>query len=74
MIKGKLARNHRIRVIRDNIVVFEGKFSSLRRFKDDVREVQEGYECGFALEGFSDLKEKDLLEAYRVEKVAGKLI
>ncbi len=74
VLKGRLSRNHRVRLIRDNIVVFEGKLSSLRRFKDDVREVQEGYECGVALEGFSDLHEKDLLEAYKIEKVAAKLV
>ncbi len=72
--KGKLARNHSIRVIRDNIVVFQGKLSSLKRFKDDVREVQEGYDCGVVVEGFGQLREGDILESYRVEKVATKLV
>ncbi|MBI4388248.1 MAG: translation initiation factor IF-2 [Candidatus Omnitrophica bacterium] len=71
--KGRVMRTSRIRVIRDNIVVHEGKLASLRRFKDDVREVQEGYECGVAVDGFSDLKERDILEAYRIDKVATKL-
>ena len=62
-----------VRVIRDHVVVFEGKLGSLRRFKDDVREVQQGYECGIGVEGFSDLKPGDILEAYTIEKVAAKL-
>ena len=74
MRKGKIARNHHIRVIRNNIVVHEGKLSSLKRFKDDVREVQEGYDCGVVVEGFGSLQEGDILEAYRIEKVAGKLV
>ncbi len=72
--KGKLARNHSIRVIRNNIVVHTGKLASLKRFKDDVREVQEGYDCGVVVEGFAELKEGDFLESYRLEKVAGKLV
>lgn len=72
--KGKLSRNHQIRVLRNNIVVHQGKLSSLKRFKDDVREVQEGYDCGIVVEGFSQLKEGDILESYRIEKIAGKLV
>jgi translation initiation factor IF-2 len=68
VLKGKLTRAGKIRLVRNQNVVFEGKFASLRRFKDDVREVAEGYEFGFVLEGFSDLREKDILEAYRLEK------
>jgi translation initiation factor IF-2 len=73
VVKGKVLRNHRVRLIRDNIVVFDGKFASLKRFKDDVREVQEGFECGVVLEGFNDLRESDAIEAYRVDKVATRL-
>jgi translation initiation factor IF-2 len=73
VIRGTVARSCRIRVIRDNIVVFDGKLASLRRFKDDVREVQEGVECGLSLEGSEDIKENDLLESYKQEKVATKL-
>jgi translation initiation factor IF-2 len=62
-----------VRVIRDHVVVFEGKLGSLRRFKDDVREVQQGYECGIGVEGFNDLKPGDIVEAYTIEKVAAKL-
>lgn len=72
--KGKLTRNHHIRVIRNNIVVHVGKLASLKRFKDDVREVQEGYDCGVVVEGFNELKEGDVLESYRIEKVAAKLV
>ncbi|OGW86367.1 MAG: hypothetical protein A3A81_07810 [Omnitrophica bacterium RIFCSPLOWO2_01_FULL_45_10b] len=72
--KGKLTRNHQIRVIRNNIVVHTGKLASLKRFKDDVREVQEGYDCGVVVEGFGQLQEGDILESYRIEKVAVKLV
>jgi translation initiation factor IF-2 len=62
-----------IRVIRDNIVVYEGKIDSLKRFKEDVREVQTGYECGIMIENFNDLKIGDILENYIIEKIAAKL-
>jgi len=62
-----------IRVIRDNIVVYEGKISSLKRFKEDVKEVQTGYECGITIENFNDLKVGDILENYVIEKIAAKL-
>lgn len=62
-----------IRVIRDNIVIYEGKISSLKRFKEDVRDVQAGYECGLTIENFNDIKVGDILEDYVIEKIAGKL-
>ncbi|HEU4503740.1 MAG TPA: translation initiation factor IF-2 [Nitrospira sp.] len=62
-----------VRVIRDNVVVYQGKLGSLRRFKDDVREVQQGYECGIGVENFSDIKTGDVIEAYAIEKIATKL-
>ena len=62
-----------VRVIRDSVVVYEGKLGSLRRFKDDVREVQQGYECGITVENFNDLKSGDIIEAYAVDKIAAKL-
>ncbi|MDI6744815.1 MAG: translation initiation factor IF-2 [Thermodesulfovibrionales bacterium] len=62
-----------IRIIRDNIVVYEGKLSSLKRFKDDVREVQTGYECGITIENYNDMKVGDIMENYIIEKIAGKL-
>jgi len=62
-----------LRVIRDNIVAYEGKISSLKRFKEDVKEVQTGYECGIMIENFNDLKAGDIIENYIIEKIAGKL-
>ncbi|HKP00349.1 MAG TPA: translation initiation factor IF-2 [Nitrospiraceae bacterium] len=62
-----------VRVIRDNVVVYEGKLGSLRRFKDDVREVQQGYECGISVENFNDVKAGDIIEAYAIDKIAAKL-
>ncbi|MCC2640225.1 MAG: infB [Nitrospira sp.] len=61
------------RVIRDHVVVYEGKLGSLRRFKDDVREVQQGYECGITIENYNDLKSGDIIEAYVFDKIAAKL-
>ena len=66
---GKITRNSQIRVIRDGVVIYEDKISSLKRFKDDVREVASGYECGIALERFNDIKELDILEAFIMEEV-----
>src|SRR5262245_9068236 len=62
-----------VRVLRDNVVVYEGKLGSLRRFKEDVREVQQGYECGISVENFNDIKAGDIIEAYAVDKIAAKL-
>ena len=67
---GKITRQSQIRVVRDGIVIFEDKISSLRRFKDDVKEVADGYECGVGLEKFNDIKEGDILEAFIMEEVA----
>ena len=67
---GKITRQSQIRVIRDGIVIFEDKISSLRRFKDDVKEVAQGYECGIGLEKFNDIKEGDILEAFIMEEVS----
>jgi translation initiation factor IF-2 len=61
------------RVVRDHVTVYEGKLGSLRRFKDDVREVQQGYECGISIENFNDLKTGDIIEVYTLDKVAAKL-
>ncbi len=66
---GKVTRAAQIRVVRDGVVIFEDKISSLRRFKDDVREVASGYECGIGLEKFNDIKEGDVLEAFVMEEV-----
>src|SRR5690606_13941442 len=66
---GKIVRGAQVRVVRDGTVVHEGPMASLRRFKDDVREVAQGYECGIGLERFQDVKEGDILEAFRMEEV-----
>ena len=66
---GKITRQSQIRVVRDGIVIFEDKISSLKRFKDDAREVMSGYECGVGLEKFNDIKVGDILEAYIMEQV-----
>ena len=68
VLSGKVGRNNEIRVVRDGIVIAEDKMSSLRRFKDDVKEVAEGYECGITLEKFSDIKEGDIFEAFYMEE------
>ncbi len=66
---GKVSRNAQIRVVRDGVVIFEDKISSLKRFKDDAKEVAQGYECGIGLERFNDIKENDVLEAFIMEEV-----
>jgi len=70
---GKVHRNNKIRVIRDGIVVFTGMLGSLKRFKDDVKEVARGYECGLNIDKFNDIKEGDIIEAYEEVEVAQKL-
>lgn len=69
VVEGKISRNANIRLVRDGIVIFEGKISSLKRFKDDVKEVQSGFECGIGIERFNDIKEGDVLEAYQMEEI-----
>jgi len=66
---GKILRNSRARLVRDEVVIFEGKINSLKRFKEDTREVAAGYECGIGLENFHDLREGDVIEAYEIEEV-----
>ncbi|MFH1572461.1 MAG: translation initiation factor IF-2 [Acidobacteriota bacterium] len=69
IVDGIIRRNSEIRLLRDNVVIHEGKIGSLRRFKDDVSEVKSGYECGIGLESFSDVKIGDIIEAYVIEKI-----
>ena len=66
---GKIARNAEVRLVRDGIVIHEGKVSSLKRFKDDVREVSQGYECGIGIKDYNDIKEGDVIECFRMEEV-----
>ena len=67
---GKITRQSQIRIIRDGVVIAEDKISSLKRFKDDAKEVNAGYECGVGLDKFNDIKEGDILEAYQMVEVA----
>jgi translation initiation factor IF-2 len=70
---GKVRRNGDVRLIRDGVEIFKGKISSLKRFKDDAREVEEGFECGIGLEGFHDIKVGDSIEVYETRELAKKL-
>lgn len=69
VLNGKITRNADVRIVRDGIVIYEGKIASLKRFKDDVREVQQGFECGIGIEKFNDIKEGDIIEAYTMEEI-----
>jgi translation initiation factor IF-2 len=73
VVQGTILRGSRARVVRDGVVAYEGRIGSLRRFKDDVREVAEGYECGIGIENFQDVKEGDVIEAFEVREVAREL-
>jgi translation initiation factor IF-2 len=70
---GKIVRSGKARVVRDSVEVWHGNIKALRRFKDDAREVASGYECGISLEGFNDVKERDLIECFEMEQVAAQL-
>ncbi len=73
VVDGKILSNAQVRLLRDSVIIHEGKLSSLKRFKEDAREVLQGFECGMAMEGFNDLKEGDIIECYRMEQVKTKL-
>jgi translation initiation factor IF-2 len=68
--EGKISRKAQLRLVRDSVVIYTGKVGSLRRFKDDVSEVAQGYECGLSIEGYGDLKEGDVIEAFEMETIA----
>jgi translation initiation factor IF-2 len=70
---GKVERNAHARLLRDGVVIYKGRMNSLKRFKDDVREVTSGYECGIGIENFNDIKVGDVIEAYVIDEVAAKL-
>jgi len=70
VVEGKITRDAKARILRDDVIVFEGEINNLRRFKDDVREVQSGQECGLTFEGFSDFKPNDTVQVYTLEEVA----
>jgi translation initiation factor IF-2 len=69
---GKITRDSSVRLIRDGIVIFEGEIDTLKRYKDDVKEVAQGYECGITIKNFNDIKEGDIIEAYIMEEVTPK--
>lgn len=69
VIDGKITRDSGVRVLRENIVIFEGELDTLKRFKDDVKEVAKGYECGITIKNFNDIKEGDIIEAYIMEEI-----
>ena len=71
--EGLLRRGAHVRLLRDGVQVFEGRFASLKRFKDDVREVQQAFECGIGLEGFNDVKVGDVIEAFQLEEKPAEL-
>ncbi|MEF9863776.1 MAG: translation initiation factor IF-2, partial [Christensenellaceae bacterium] len=66
VLDGVMKRNAQVRLLRDNVVIYEGKLSSLKRFKDDAKEVATGYECGTSLENYNDLKELDVIECFEM--------
>ena len=69
VLDGKVERNAGVRVIRENVVIHDGKLASLKRFKDDVKEVTKGFECGMQIEKYNDIKEGDIIEVYVMEEV-----
>jgi len=69
VIDGKILRNSDVRIVRNGIVVHEGKLASLKRFKDDAKEVAAGYECGIMIERYNDIKEGDIIESFHMEEV-----
>ncbi|MFA5536167.1 MAG: translation initiation factor IF-2 [Bacillota bacterium] len=73
VVEGKITNRAQVRVIRDGVVVYEGHLSSLKRFKDDVKEVMQGFECGIDIEGFNDIKEGDIIEAFEIEEIRREL-
>lgn len=73
VLDGKIVRGSKIRLIRDKQVIFEGKMESLKRFKEDTKEVASGYECGIKIENFNDIKPKDIIESYMIEEIAAEL-
>jgi translation initiation factor IF-2 len=72
-LDGKVTRNSKIRLVRDGVVVFSGELDSLKRHKDDVKEVATGYECGLTIHNFNDIKVGDIIECYEIVSIARKL-
>jgi len=74
VLDGKINRNNKVRLLRDGFVIYDGSISSLKRIKDDVREVESGYECGIGLENFNDIKVRDIIEGYKIVETKRKLV
>jgi translation initiation factor IF-2 len=72
VLDGKVERNAGVRLVREGIVIHEGKISSLKRFKDDVKEVNHGFECGIGIENYNDIQEGDMIEAFKMVEVERK--
>jgi translation initiation factor IF-2 len=70
VLEGVVKRGAKIRVLRDNVVIHDGELDSLKRFKDDVREVKAGFECGLSMKNFNDIEKKDQLEVYEIVEVS----
>jgi translation initiation factor IF-2 len=70
---GVITRGSKVRFLREGVIIWKGSITSLRRFKDDVREVAQGYECGIGIEGYQNIEEGDVIEAYEVREVARSL-
>ena len=66
---GKITRDAKVRLVRDGVVIYDGELGSLKRFKDDVKEVKQGYECGLTIQNYNDIKEMDVIEAYQMKEV-----
>ncbi|NDG36058.1 MAG: translation initiation factor IF-2, partial [Betaproteobacteria bacterium] len=73
VLEGLVRRSARVRLLRDSVVLFTGELDSLKRFKDDVREVKEGFECGLSVKNYDDIKEGDQLEVFEIKEVARSL-
>lgn len=73
VVDGKIARSNKVRLVRDGLAIYIGTLASLKRFKDDVREVEKGFECGIGLENFNDVKVGDVIEAFKLVETKRKL-
>jgi len=73
IIHGRIKRSHKVRILRKNQLIFTGNIKNIRRVKDEVSEIAEGFECGISVEGFNDFEEGDILQAFEVKEIARKL-
>mgnify|MGYP001487551178 FL=1 len=73
VLEGKISRNTKVRIIRDEVVIYSGELSSLKRFKEDVKEVAKGFECGLSIEKYNDIKVGDIIEGFEEKEIQRKL-